>query len=124
LLGLIKKVNSAVTVCRTKVIEFSSCKRRKVRAQFYGGEITSDGGVMLLRKADRRLRLTERITPLLPDPRLKSKVIHQMLPMLRQRIYRLALGYEDLIGHGTLRSDPAIQTAVGRDQHLASSPYF
>jgi hypothetical protein len=112
----------AVTVCTTKVIEFSRCKRRKVQAQFCGGEITSDGGVMLLREADRRLKLTERIAPLLPDPRVKSKVIHRMLPLLRQRIYGLALGYEDLNDHGTLRIDPAIQTAVGRDKSLASSP--
>jgi len=111
-----------VTVCTTKTIEFSSCKRRKVQAQFCGGEITSDGGVMLLREADRRLKLTERIAPLLPEPRVKSKVIHRMLPMLRQRVYALALGYEDLNDHGTLRSDPAIQTAVGRDEQLASSP--
>ena len=111
-----------MTVCTTKTIEFSSCKRRKVQAQFCGGEITSDGGVMLLREADRRLKLTERIAPLLPEPRVKSKVIHRMLPMLRQRVYALALGYEDLNDHGTLRSDPAIQTAVGRDEQLASSP--
>jgi hypothetical protein len=122
LVGLISKGDFAVTVCTTKTIEFSSCKRRKVQAQFCGGEITSDGGVMLLREADRRLRLTERIAPLLPDPRVTSKVIHRMLPMLRQRIYGLALGYEDLNDHSTLRSDPAIQTAVGRDEHLASSP--
>ena len=111
-----------MTVCTTKAIEFSRCKRRKVQAQFCGGEITSDGGVMLLREADRRLKLTERIAPLLPDPRVKSKVIHRMLPLLRQRIYGLALGYEDLNDHGTLRIDPAIQTAVGRDESLASSP--
>jgi Transposase DDE domain group 1 len=122
LVGLISKGDFAVTVCTTKTIEFSSCKRRKVQAQFCGGEITSDGGVMLLREADRRLRLTERIAPLLPDPRVTSKVIHRMLPMLRQRIYGLALGYEDLNDHSTLRSDPAIQTAVGRDERLASSP--
>jgi Transposase DDE domain group 1 len=122
LVGLILKGDFAVTVCTTKTIEFSSCKRRKVQAQFCGGEITSDGGVMLLREADRRLKLTERIAPLLPEPRVKSKVIHRMLPMLRQRVYALALGYEDLNDHGTLRSDPAIQTAVGRDEQLASSP--
>jgi hypothetical protein len=51
---------------------------------------------MLLLKAYRRLRLTERIAALLPDPRVKSKVIHRMLPMLRHRVYALALGYEYL----------------------------
>jgi hypothetical protein len=122
LVELIKKGDFAVTICTTNVIEYSRCKRRKVQAQFCGGDITSDGGVMLLREADRRLRLTERIAALLPDPRVKSKVIHRMLPMLRQRVYALALGYEDLNDHGSLRSDPAIQTAVGRDEQLASSP--
>jgi len=77
---------------------------------------------MLLREADRRLSLTEHIAPLLPDPRVTSKVIHRMLPMLHQRAYGLALGYEDLNDHGTLRSDLGDQTAVGRDENLASSP--
>jgi hypothetical protein len=93
-----------------------------VQGQFSGGAITSDAGVMLLREADRRLKLTERVAQAIKDPRCKSKVRHQVVDMVRQRVYGLALGYEDLNDHDTLRNDPAIQTAVDCDQELASSP--
>lgn len=110
-----------MTVCTTKIIEYARCKRRKVQAQFSGGDITSDGGVMLLREVDRRLQLTKRIAATLNDPRCSSKTRHSLLHMLRQRVYGLALGYEDLNDHETLRKDPAIQTAVDQDQDLAST---
>lgn len=109
-----------MTVCNTKIIQYSRSKRRKVQAEFKGGDITSDGGVMLLREADRRLKLTRRIASVLNDPRCPSKTWHSMLNMLRQRVYGLSLGYEDLNDHSTLRKDPAIQTAVNHDQDLAS----
>lgn len=110
-----------MTVCTTKTIEYSRCKRRKVQAEFNGGDITSDGGVMLLREVDRRLKLTKRIASMLNDPRCPSKTRHSLLHMLRQRVYGLALGYEDLNDHNTLRKDPAIQTAVNQDKDLAST---
>jgi len=92
-----------------------------VVADFGGGEITSDAGVLLLSEADKRLRLTERIAPQFEDPRCKGKCDHSLQDMLRQRIYALALGYEDLNDHVTLRKDTALQTAVGRDSDLASN---
>ena len=52
-----------MTICTTKSIEFTRCKRRKVQANFGGGEITSDAGVMLLSEVDKKLKLTERIAP-------------------------------------------------------------
>lgn len=110
-----------MTVCTTEPIEFTRCKRRKVVADFGGGEITSDAGVLLLSEADKRLRLTERIAPQFDDPRCKGKCDHSLQDMLRQRIYALALGYEDLNDHVTLRKDTALQTAVGRDTDLASN---
>lgn len=110
-----------MTVCTTQSIEFTRCKRRKVVGDFSGGEITSDAGVLLLSEVDRRLRLTERIAPKFDDPRCKGKCDHSMRDLLRQRIYALALGYEDLNDHATLRKDTALQTAVGRDTDLASN---
>lgn len=110
-----------MTVCTTESIEFTSCKRRKVVADFGGGEITSDAGVLLISQADKKLRLTERIAPKFDDPRCKGKCDHSMQDMLRQRVYALALGYEDLNDHVSLRKDTAIQTAVGRDTDLASN---
>ena len=63
-----------MTVCTTESIEFTRCKRRKAVADFGGGEITSDAGVLLLSQADKRLRLTERIAPKLNDSRCKGKI--------------------------------------------------
>lgn len=110
-----------MTLCTTKPIEFSRCKSRKVQVNFEGGEITSDAGVMILRRADKIINLTRRIASTANDPRNKKKIRHSIQDMLRQRVYGLALGYEDLNDHFTLRKDTAIQTAVGKDDDLASS---
>jgi len=109
-----------VTKRNTRTIEFTRCKRRKVQANFGGGEITSDAGVMLLSEVDKKLKLTQRIAPRLNDPRCQGKCDHSMLDLLRQRVYAIALGYEDLNDHYTLRKDTALQTAVGRDSDLGS----
>jgi hypothetical protein len=111
-----------VTNCTFSGIEFPSVKKRKVQVDFSGGDITSDGGVLLLRQADRLMGLTAAIGKVLKDGREKGKVKHDILCMLRQRIYGLALGYEDLNDHDSLRGDLAFQTAVDKDRELASSP--
>lgn len=77
---------------------------------------------MLLREADHRLGLTEAFNALLPDPRNPETILHQQVDLLRQRIYGIAAGYEDLNDHDTLRHDLLWQSAVERDQALASSP--
>lgn len=100
---------------------FPACKTRQVQVDFGGGQITSDGGSLLLRQADRHLHLTEQIGQLLHDERVKGRCEHRLSSLIRQRVYGLALGYEDLNDHGTLRHDIAFQTAVERDQPLASS---
>ena len=103
-------------------LDFPGCKGRRVEAEFSGGDVTSDGGVLLLRQADRRLGLTAAAAKLLDDPRRQASCDHDLLSMLRQRVYGLALGYEDLNDHDALRSDPAIQTSVDKDTALASAP--
>ena len=110
-----------MTECTQKSFEFPACKRRVIEANFEGGDITTDGGVLLLRQADSMLGLSEAIAGVLPDPRRKASVDHDGLSLLRQRLYALALGYEDLNDHDQLRQDLAIQTAVERDGTLASS---
>jgi len=92
-----------------------------VEASFQGGDITSDGGVLLLQQVDRHLGLTEAVARALLDPRRQASCDHDALSLLRQRVYGLALGYEDLNDHSDLRRDLAIQTAVGRDRELASA---
>jgi len=111
-----------MTKCSTPSDLFPTCKSRKVEVDFKGGEITSDAGSLLLRQVDRRLGLTRDLNKLLPDARRKGSCLHSQLALLRQRIYGLALGYEDLNDHDPLRRDPAFQTAVESDRVLASSP--
>ena len=101
-----------MTNCTQKIFKFPALKRRKILANFGGGSITSDAGGFFLREADRQLDLLRRTAKLFSDKRDQSKVKHSMLEMLRQRIYSLALGYEDLNDHKDLRKDLAFQTFV------------
>jgi len=110
-----------VTECTQESFAFPVCKRRVVEADFRGGDITSNGGVLLLREADRRLGLCEAVARVLKDPRDPRRCLHGSEDLLRQRVYALALGYEDLNDHDALRHDLAVQTAVDRIEPLASS---
>ncbi len=110
-----------MTNCTQESFQFPVCKRRKIEVNFQGGDITSDGGVLLLRQIDRQLGLSEAVACVLDDSRRQASCEHAGLSLLRQRVYALALGYEDLNDHHTLRRDVAIQTAVDCDQVLASS---
>lgn len=109
-----------MTNCTQESFRFPACQRRVVEANFSGGDITSDGGVLLLRQVDRRLGLSKAVAAVIEDPRQREKVTHEAPDLLRQRLYALALGYEDLNDHASLRQDLAVQTAVGTDQALAS----
>jgi hypothetical protein len=108
--------------CTTPEFTFPSFDRRKIEANFAGGDVSSDGGIVLLREADRRLGLIAALDAVLADPRNPDLITHRQADLLRQRIYGLALGYEDLNDHGALRRDLAWQTALERDTELASSP--
>lgn len=111
----------AVTVCTQNTFEFPVANRRRVQASFTGGDVSSDGGLVLLRQTDRRLKLTTTLAKRLGDPRDPTKVIHPLVTLLRQRIYGLCQGYEDLNDHDRLRTDVALQTAVEQDADLASA---
>ena len=111
-----------VTNCTQETIQFPVLRRRIVEADFQGGDMTSDGGVLLLQQVDRHLGLTEAVSRTLDDPRRQASCEHNNLSLLRQRVYALALGYEDLNDHEALRLALAIQTALGRTEELASSP--
>ena len=110
-----------MTDCIQESLPFPTCRGRRVEARFSGGHITSNGGVVLLREADRRLGLTERVAKALTDPRRQASCVHDALSIVRQRVYGLALGYEDLNDHDELRRDLALQTAVESDRALASA---
>ena len=106
--------------CTQAELSFPSFDRRRIEANFEGGDVSSDGGVLLLREADRRLGLVKALDEVLPDPRDPALIDHPQIGLLRQRIYGLALGYEDLNDHDTLRKDLAWQTALERSEELAS----
>ena len=110
-----------MTECTQTCFGFPPCKRRRVEARFDGGDITSDAGVLLLQQADRRLGLSQAIAKALDDSRRRASCAHDLPSLLRQRLYGLALGYEDLNDHHRLRHDLALQTAVERDSPLASA---
>lgn len=103
-------------------INFGRLGRREVEGRFDGGSMTSDGGVMLLSATDRRIGLTAAAARCIADPRNPLLITHAVRDMLRQRVYGLALGWEDLNDHKALRCDVAIQTAVGVDREVASAP--
>lgn len=111
-----------MTECNTQQELFPAYKSYKIDFDFEGGDITSDAGSLLLRQVDRRIGLTRDLNKALKDNRRKNSCDHTMLSLLKQRIYGLALGYEDLNDHKSLRYDLALQTAVERDEVLASSP--
>lgn len=103
-------------------LQFSNVKNKKVVGNFKGGEVTSDGGILLLSKIDKRINLTKSIAKYFVDNRRSSHIVHSIQNMLKQRIYALAAGYEDLNDHDLLKKDSAFKTAVGKEINLASSP--
>ena len=88
--------------------------RKKVSAAFDGGRITSDGGVMLLAQAERRLGIADHLARVIPDERDADRVIHPLPDILRARIFAIACGYEDADDLDRLRFDPALKLACGR----------
>ena len=85
-------------------------------ARFDGGTISSDGGAFLLRETDKRLNLLPRLATCFLDGRNQNLVEHTIQEMLSQRIYGLALGYEDINDHEQLREDPVFGILAGRDE--------
>ena len=93
---------------------FPAVARKKVTAAFDGGRLTSDGGVMLLAAAERRLGIAQRLAGLIADPRNPLLVTHSFADMLRVRMLLIACGYEDADDLDHLRADPGFKLACGR----------
>jgi hypothetical protein len=111
-----------MTECSQETFAFTVPFSRRVEAGFTAGQVSSDGGSLLLREADRRISLLGRLAACFTDGRLALLVKHPLSEMLAQRIYGLALGYEDLNDHKQLRSDPLLALLSGKrelDEPLA-----
>ena len=94
--------------------DLPAASRKKVTADFAGGSISSDGGLVLLRGAERRLGLAERLAGCIRDWRDPALVVHTLPAMLRFRMFAIACGYEDADDCDALRGDPLFKLAVGR----------
>lgn len=102
------------TQCNPDRFGFAPIKSRAVTASFDGGVISSDAGALLLGRADRRLGLVERLAGCFTDGRDASRVEHKVAAMVGQRVFGIALGYEDLIDHDQLRHDPVMAVLGGK----------
>lgn len=107
--------------CTAEKIEFPPVKKRRIEANFGGGEVSSNGGVLLLRQVERRVKLLDEVARRMVDPRSPHLVRHSLASLLKQRVYALCLGHEDLNDHHGLRHDTLLQTAAERDGELGSS---
>ncbi len=115
-----------MTDCNLRPLHFSTLGRKAVVANFDGGRLTTDSGALLLREVADRIGLFDALDAAIPDPRDPLSIVHDQKAMLAQRVVAIALGYEDLNDHQTLRADPALQLAAGKppeeDATLASPP--
>ncbi len=94
--------------------DLPAVKRRKVIADLVGGLISSDGGLVLLREAERRVRLADSLAGSMRDRRDPATVVHTLPAMLRFRMFAITCGYEDADACDALRTDPLFELAVGR----------
>ena len=111
-----------MTECKQESFRFTAHFSRRVEAGFTAGRVSSDGGALLLREVDRKINLLGRLAGCFSDGRMPFLVKHQLPQMLAQRIYGLALGYEDLNDHEQLRNDPLLGLLSGKrelDEPLA-----
>jgi hypothetical protein len=103
-----------MTECNQTLFPFEAHFSRQVVAEFAGDWLTTDGGSLLLRQADRKIGLLRRVAGCFTDYRQPERIEHRLAEMLAQRIYGLALGYEDLNDHEQLRQDPLLGVLAGK----------
>ena len=102
------------TECKQRTFTFHPVDRREVIARFDGGDISSDGGALLLRETERRIGVIRRFAECFTDHRNRQMIEHSVAELVAQRVFGLALGYEDLNDHDDLRRDPLLAVAVGK----------
>ena len=109
------KPNPMQTGCIPEQCEFEALGRRRIVGAFDGGQMTSDGGAMLLREAGRLHDVTRRLAACFADHRDLRRTEHSVAGMIARRVMALALGFVDLNDHDRLRSDPALALVSGCD---------
>jgi Transposase DDE domain group 1 len=102
------------TECNPDLFGFAPVEGREVVAAFDGGMITSDAGALLLGATDRAIGMTARLANCFSDMRRQEYVEHEVVTLVRQRVFGIALGYEDLNDHDELRHDPIMAVLAGK----------
>jgi hypothetical protein len=102
------------TECIPDIFGFEAVEGRQVMAAFDGGTITSNAGALLLGATDRAIRMVDRLASCFVDRRCQAQVEHSVATLVGQRIFAIALGYEDLNDHETLRHDPLMAVLAGK----------
>ena len=108
-------------------LHFSSLSSKEVRADFTGGEMTSDAGILLLRETEKQIGILSALSGVITDKRHQGYIKHSLNDLLSQRVFQVACGYEDANDSNTLRVDPAIKSACEKlpsEGELASQPTF
>ena len=109
------------TQCTTTELEFQPCGHRNVTARLDGGRISSDAGALLLREVDTRLGLIDRAGKCFRDYRDPRVTEHSVRELVAQRIFALAMGYEDLNDHDELRQDSVLAMLVGKSDLIGKT---
>ena len=102
------------THCNQKTFEFQTENSRKIAAHFNGGNISSDAGGLLLKQTEQATGIIAQFADCFDDHRDPDLIEHTVEQLIAQRIYALALGYEDLNDHDELRNEPLLAVLVGK----------
>ena len=102
------------TQCHLPGIRFQDLGNRVVEVNFHENQITTNGGSLLLSEVDKLIHISERFASFFQDYRNPNLIEHTVLELIRQRVFGIALGYEDLNDHETLRSDPILAIMAGK----------
>ena len=111
-----------LTECIASKIDFRRAGQRRVVADFDGGMVSSDAGALLLGETDKAIRLVDRFATCFRDRRHPAYVVHEVKTLVAQRVFGLALGYEDLVDHDELRRDPVLGVLLGKLDRAAEAP--
>ena len=103
-----------LTECSPTEMDFGRAGGRRVVADFDGGMVSSDAGALLLGETDKAIGLTDRFSECFVDNRSPFFTVHPLRALVAQRVFGLALGYEDLNDHDQLRDDPVLGVLLGK----------
>src|SRR5258707_10640069 len=102
------------TECSAESFDFGTVEGRRVEAAFDAGLVTSDAGALLLGATDRAIRMMDRFALCFHDERRPEYIEHEVVTLVGQRVFGIALGYEDLNDHDELRHDPMMAILAGQ----------